>query len=173
MCILKALSLVVYLLTVLLHGNISHDFTFEAQSIIYSYARYGSVAALSRCGFQSVYYLEVQNSKCFGTKIIGTHCSEFEGSRFSEVANTYIVGMVFSIHDWTLSTLGLKCVYLECLLSNSTVSMDKWIWQWKVLKRLLKTLPLYFHNRLFILARCMVSPWPGADPGFCKGENHK
>ena len=46
------------------------------------------VAAMSRCGFRSVRYLEVKNTlqKRFGTKD-SVRCSEFRGGRFSEVAN--------------------------------------------------------------------------------------
>ena len=44
----------------------------------------GGVAALSRCGFRSVRYLEV--NVLFGTEI-SVRCPEFRGGRFSEVGN--------------------------------------------------------------------------------------
>ena len=66
------------------------------------------VAAMSRCGFRSVRYLEVKNTlqKRFGTKDI-VRCSEFRGGRFSEVA----IANVLQVWDFqsvtrTLSALG-------------------------------------------------------------------
>ena len=60
----------------------------------------GSV--MSRCGFQSVRYLEVK--KRFGTKD-SVRCSEFRGGRFSEVTNVLQVWDFQSVTR-TLSTLG-------------------------------------------------------------------
>ena len=45
----------------------------------------GGVAALSRCGFRSVRFLNVLQ-KAFGTAI-SVRCPEFRGGRFSEVGN--------------------------------------------------------------------------------------
>ena len=61
------------------------------------------VAAMSRCGFRSVRYLEVKNT-CFGTKD-SVRCSEFRGGRFSEVANVLQVWDFQSVTR-TLSALG-------------------------------------------------------------------
>ena len=64
------------------------------------------VAAMSRCGFRSVRYLEVKNTlqKRFGTKD-SVRCSEFRGGRFSEVANVLQVWDFQSVTG-TLSALG-------------------------------------------------------------------
>ena len=64
------------------------------------------VAAMSRCGFRSVRYLEVKNTlqKRFGTKD-SVRCSEFRGGRFSEVANVLQVWDFQSVTR-TLSALG-------------------------------------------------------------------
>ena len=64
------------------------------------------VAAMSRCGFRSVRYLEVKNmlQKRFGTKD-SVRCSEFRGGRFSEVANVLQVWDFQSVTR-TLSALG-------------------------------------------------------------------
>ena len=63
-------------------------------------------AAMSRCGFRSVRYLEVKNTlqKRFGTKD-SVRCSEFRGGRFSEVANVLQVWDFQSVTR-TLSALG-------------------------------------------------------------------
>ena len=91
------------------------------------------VAAMSRCGFRSVRYLEVKNTlqKRFGTKD-SVRCSEFRGGRFSEVANVLQVWDFQSVTR-TLSALGsvsasrsvhsgrFYCIYLHVKIKHVNI----------------------------------------------------
>ena len=97
------------------------------------------VAAMSRCGFRSVRYLEVKNTlqKRFGTKD-SVRCSEFRGGRFSEVANVLQVWDFQSVTR-TLSALGsvsasrsvrsgrFYCIHSTTVLCDTAIYMHMYI----------------------------------------------